>query len=121
MLDQKLRYGRQIISNDPPPNPAFHPGIAMSQTAIQSPSATQLTDAAFNPIAETLRCPEPQLLLVSATPVCLVARLGQAHPAHAQGPRCLFIAGRVNASITADFLRQFAKQLAVMLHAGEQI
>src|SRR3970282_2314308 len=121
MLDQKLRDGRKIISNDSPPNPAFHPCVAMSQTAIQTSGAAQLTDAAFNPIAETLGRPKPGLLLVSATPVRLVTRLGQAHSTNAQDPRFLFIAGRVNAPITADLLGRFAKQLAVTLHTGNQI
>lgn len=92
MLDQELRDGRQIISNDTPANPAFHPCLTMSQTAIQIPGAAQLIDAAFNPIAETLRRPEPGLLLVAATLVRLVAGLGQAHSAHPQSPRFLFIA-----------------------------
>jgi hypothetical protein len=39
-----------------------------------------------------LRRPEPGLLLVAATLVRLVAGLGQAHSAHPQSPRFLFIA-----------------------------
>ena len=80
MLDQELGNGRQVIGNDPPAHPTFHPLRTMSQTTVQVACASQLTDTAFDPIAEALRRSEPGLLLMLATAVGLVT------------PECLDIA-----------------------------
>jgi hypothetical protein len=97
----------------------LHAVFAMIPTTIQTTRPAQLTDAAFNPIAETLRGAEPRLFFAAAA-VGFVAGLGQAHPTHPQGACFLLILGRVNAAIATNLLRRLAKQLAVMLEAGNQ-
>src|SRR3989304_1081856 len=120
MLDQELSDGCQVIGNDTPTDPAFHSDFAMSQAAVQVAGASQLADAALDPIAETLGSAEPGLPLVLAATVGLIAGLRQTHSAHTQGMGLLLVFGGVNAAIAANFLGRFTKHPAVMLEAGDQ-
>src|SRR5271157_642287 len=120
MLDQELSNGSQVVGNDAPTDPTFHATFAMSQTAIQVTCTSQLADAALNPIAETLGSPKPGLPLMLAATVGFITGLGQADPAHAQGPCLLLIFGRVNAAISTHFLGGLAEHLAMMLQTGDQ-
>src|SRR3972149_3631121 len=120
MLDQELGDGRQIVGDDAPTDPTFHALFAMRQTAVQVAGASQLADAAFDPIAEPLSGSEPRLLFVEAATVRLVAGLGQADPAHTQSQGLLLVFGRVNAAIATNFTRWLAEHLAMMPHTGNQ-
>ena len=120
MLDQELGDGRQIVGDDTPTDPTFHALFAMRQTTVQVAGASQLADAAFDPIAEALGHPEPGLFLLLAAAICFVAGLRQADPPHAQRPGLLLVVGRVNAAIPTDFPGRFAKQLAMLPQTGDQ-
>src|SRR3972149_6617672 len=120
MLDQEMGDRGQIVSNDAPADPTFHAYFAMSQAAVQMPCASQLADAAFDPIAEPLSGAKPGLPFVVAATVGLITWLWQADMIHPQSLRLLLVVGRVNAAIAAHFLRRFTKHLAVIAEAGEQ-
>jgi len=114
MLDQELGDSCEIVGNDAPADPTFHACFAMRQAAVQMPCASQLADAAFNAITETLSGTEPGLSLVGPAMVGLVTGLRQTDMAHSQSLSLLLVVGRVDAAITRHFLRRFAKHLAVI-------
>lgn len=120
MLGQELGDSCQIVSNDAPADPTFHTYFAMRQAAIQMAGASQLANAAFDPIAEPLGGAKPGLPFVVAATIRLITWLGQADMIHPQSLRLLLVVGRVNAAITTDFFRWFAKDLAVIAQAGDQ-
>src|SRR3972149_9606813 len=104
MLNQELSDGRQIVGDNAPTDPTFHALFAMRQTAVYVAGASQLADAAFDPIAEPLGGSEPGLLFVLAATVGLVAGLGQADPAHTQSQGLLLVFRGVNAALATHFL-----------------
>src|SRR3972149_3952885 len=104
MLGQELGDSCQIVSNDAPADPTFHTYFAMRQAAIQMAGASQLANAALDPVAEPLSGAEPGLSLVVAATVGLVTGLRQAYMTYPQSPRLLFVVGRVNAAIATHFL-----------------
>jgi len=59
MLDQELSDGGEIIGNHAPADPMFHADFTMRQATVQVAGASQLADAAFNSIAETLSGSKP--------------------------------------------------------------
>jgi len=64
MLDQELSEGRQVVGDDAPTDPTLHTFLAVRQIAVQVAGPSQLADAAFDSIVETLGRAEPGLLLV---------------------------------------------------------
>lgn len=120
MLDQELSDGGEIIGNHAPTDPTFHADFTMSQTAVQVAGASQLADAAFNSIAETLSGSKPGLLFLLATMVGLIAGLRQAHMTHPQGTGLLLVFGRMNAAIATNFMGWFSEHLAMMLQTGNK-
>src|SRR5512143_3825796 len=88
-----------IVGDDAPPDPAFEARQAMIETARQTPCAPQVTNAAFNPVTEALRGPEPGLPLAPMPAFRLAARLGQTDAAHTHGPRGAFVLRRIDAPI----------------------
>jgi len=91
MLDQELGDSCQIVSNDAPADPTFHAYFAMSQAAVQMSGASQLADAAFDPIAEALRGAKPGLPFMVAATVGLITWLGQADMLDSQSLRLLLV------------------------------
>jgi hypothetical protein len=128
-LDQELGDGCEIVGNDAPADPTFHAyfatpalacGASVRQAAVQVAGASQLANAAFDPIAKTLSSAKPGLPLVVAALVGFIPGLGQADLLHSQSLRLLLVVGRVNAAIPTNFFGWFAEDLAVIAQAGEQ-
>ena len=73
MLDQELGDRCEIVSDDAPANPTLHTFFAVRQAAVQMAGASELTDAAFDPIAEGLCGAKPGLAFVAAALVRFIA------------------------------------------------
>src|SRR3972149_6431681 len=120
-LIQFHRDDGKVVSNDTPTDPTFQTGQAMIETTVQPPRAAQVTDAAFDAVAEAAGGAEPRVVLMSLPGFRLVAGLGQAHAPHAQFPGLAFIRGRIDPAIAAHFTRSFAELTPMGFQTGLQL
>ena len=93
----------------------------MIETTVQPTRAAQVTDAAFDAVAEAAGGTEPRLMLLSLPGLGLVAGLGQAHAPYAQFPGLAFIRGRIDPAIAAHFTRGFAELTPMGFQTGLEL
>src|SRR5436853_5937795 len=98
--DHMLRDLVQIVGNDAPADPAFHPIRAVVAAAVEPMPALEPADAAFDAGAPIAATPEPTLALVCHPRRALAARPRQHHLFDPTLLRSLFIRRRRQFAIT---------------------
>src|SRR6266487_3769564 len=81
-VNQRLRDGVQVVGDDAPADPAFHPVVAVVATAREPVPAFQPTDPPFDASPPVTPAPEPPLALIRLPRRGLMSGLRQYYAAH---------------------------------------
>ena len=102
LVGRRLGDHPQIVGNDAPAHPAFHPRGAVIAAAVQLMTPFQPTDATFDARAPIPPAPEPGLLLMRDPLGRLRPGLGQHHLLDPVRDGILLVRGGMDAPIPSQ-------------------
>jgi len=117
----RLGDHRQIVGDYAPPDPAFHPLVAMIAAASEALTPFQPTDPSFDPRPPIAPASEPALPLVRDS-FCRLRATRRQHDLPDPLRLCIAFVGRSGQlPIARQQVRRLAKQPEMMIHARWQL
>src|SRR5215831_3209491 len=120
-VGDRLGNGTQIVGDDAPAHPAFHPVVAMVEAAVELMPPFQPADAPFNASAPIAPAPKPALLLMGDALGRFRSRLRQHYLLDAMQGGIPLVRGGVDPAIAREQPRWTMKHAQMMLHTRRQL